>query len=92
MLRCAQTSNLVTLLYSQVHDEMKDAKWFLSGIPLVFLAMHNTKEVVESDHILQRIMTEGASPAYLYFNKKFYKTEDELRKEVSMEDKPCLLV
>jgi len=79
-------------LSGKVWDEMKDTRWFPSGVPLVFLAMHNTKEVVDSDNVLHRIMTEGANPDYLYFGKQFYSTPEAFRAKVSMDDKPCLLV
>jgi len=79
-------------LNGRVHDEMKDAKWFHSGVPLVFVAMHNTKEVVDSDAVLHRIMTEGANPNYLYFDKKFYPTPEAFKAQVSMDDKPCILI
>jgi hypothetical protein len=79
-------------LKGKVWDEMRDQKWFPQGVPLVFVAMHNTKEVVESDTTLMKIMTNGASENYLYFGKKYFANETEFRKHVSMDDKPCLLV
>ena len=39
-------------LTGKVRDVMADAKWFPSGIPLVFLAMHNTKEVIDSNDVI----------------------------------------
>merc|ERR1711908_113105 len=43
-------------LNNRVRDVMADARWFPKGVPLVFVAMHNTKEVIDSNDVLHRIM------------------------------------
>jgi hypothetical protein len=54
--------------------------------------MHNTKEVIDSNHVLHRIMSEGARPEYLYFNRKYYDSPAAFKAAVDMTDKPCVLV
>jgi hypothetical protein len=36
--------------------QMPDGKWYPNGVPLVYLSMHNTKETVETDQLLKKMM------------------------------------
>ena len=77
-------------------DPMVDTKWFPNGIPKVFLGIHNTKNTVDTDNLLSKMLRmerEGHTPAgYLEFKGKFYSSPASFQAEHDMKDAPCILV
>lgn len=77
-------------------DPMKDTKWFPNGIPKVFLGIHNTKNTVDTDNLLSKMLRmegEGQTPSgYLEFKGKFYSSPAAFHAEHDMKDAPCILV
>jgi hypothetical protein len=43
-----------------------------NGIPKVFIGVHNTKNTVDTDLLLTRMLREDVPKGYLHFNHKFY--------------------
>jgi hypothetical protein len=80
------------LRQSAGNDRMPDSKWYPNGVPLVFVSMHNTKETVETDALLQQIHDKGAPKDYLFFKSKYYASAPALLKEHSQDMFPCVLV
>ena len=69
------------------------------GIPLLFLTMHNTKNTVEADMILDRLSkTAGGAPdRYIAFNGSWFggpgsATGGLLNDDSNMQFRPCILV
>lgn len=71
---------------------MSDRIWYPDGIPLVFLAVHNTKDTLATDKLLSTILKRGASSRYLYFNGTYYDEPSKLRAGENVGNVPCILV
>eukprot|EP00039_Didymoeca_costata_P017607 m.326602 g.326602 ORF g.326602 m.326602 type:complete len:727 (-) comp16560_c0_seq7:253-2433(-) len=74
------------------NDAMSDRKWYPNGVPLVFVSMHNTKETVQTDALLKRIVKQGAPDTYLHYKGKYFPGPEQLEKEFDMSNMGCLLV
>jgi hypothetical protein len=75
--------------------ELHDTMWFPKGIPLLFLAMHNTKITEVADGMVNKISkatsTAVLPSSYIVYNRKWYSNPTTLPANTS-RNRPCLLV
>lgn len=67
----------------------QDSVWYKSGIPLVFIGMHNTKDPIATDKLLGRIRREGSSDKYTFHAGTYFANPFDVEK---MNDVLCLSI
>lgn len=58
-----------------------DTVWYKSGIPLVFIGMHNTKDPIATDKLLGRLRREGSADNYVFHAGTYFSNPFDVEKQ-----------